>query len=133
MTHILITDDNSAYRATVIDILTMEGYDIFEASDGQQALAIIQREPVDLVLCDLNMPLLNGLDLLVWLRDQPRYRHIPFILLTGQADAALLKRGEELAVDAYMLKPVDIPALLLRIKQILARPPGDMTPGDEQG
>lgn len=119
MAHILITDDNSAYRASVIDVLELEDYTLTEAENGEQALAQINTIPLDLILCDLDMPVLNGLEVLRRVKENPKTAHIPFIIITGRTDKLTMTTAIELGASDYIHKPINVEVLLEKIKHVL--------------
>jgi two-component system response regulator MprA len=118
---ILVVDDDDAVRHGLNDILVTEGYEIVTASNGIQALAALRRQPCDLALLDINMPLLNGWGTIGELRRLNRW--LPIVIITALPDQVTLARksGVEL-----MEKPFDLPLLLRRIGALLT-PPHDTT------
>ncbi|MEQ8673179.1 MAG: response regulator [Aggregatilineales bacterium] len=119
MSHILITDDNSAYRTSIIDVLELEHYTLTEAENGEQALAQISANPPDLILCDIDMPIIDGLEVLRRVKANPKTSHIPFIMITGRKDKATMTTAIELGANDYIQKPMEIAVLLEKIKQVL--------------
>ena len=122
---ILVTDDNSDYRQIVIEILQLEEFDVIEAANGEKAVEKAITQKPELILCDVDMPLMDGFSVLEAVKSNPTTRHIPFFLVTGRADAASLQRGDELGADDYLLKPMNIDVLLMKIEQYL--PKGKLT------
>lgn len=119
MKKILVTDDNSDYRASVIELLQEEGYEVIGANDGAQALRLMVDERPQLVLCDIDMPTMNGLAVLQVAKGDVLLRKIPFIIVSGNTDEATINRIRELEADAYIQKPMDITELLALLKQYL--------------
>jgi DNA-binding response OmpR family regulator len=116
---ILVVDDDDAVRHGLNDILVTEGYEVITASNGIQALAALRRQPCDLALLDINMPLLNGWGTIGELRRLNRW--LPIVIITALPDQRTLAR--EAGVE-LMEKPLDIPLLLRRIGALL-NPPHD--------
>ena len=116
---ILVVDDEKHTREALSQILIEDGYDVISAPDGYQALDVIGRDLPDLILADLKMPGMNGIELLSRIRVKG-YK-IPFVLMTayGTIETAVdaLKKGAE----DYLTKPVDMEALQIQIKKILSR------------
>jgi two-component system NtrC family response regulator/two-component system response regulator HydG len=116
---ILVVDDEKNTREALAQILSEDGYDVIPASDGYQALDVIGRDLPDLILADLKMPGMSGIELLSQIRNKGY--NIPFVLMTayGTIDTAVeaLKKGAE----DYLTKPVDMEALQLQISKILSR------------
>ncbi|MEL7568232.1 MAG: response regulator [Dehalobacterium sp.] len=83
MAHILVIDDEPNIRLMLKMALTEEGHEISTAKTGQEGLKIIKDRQPDLILIDLNMPVLNGREFIVLMRSDIRFRHIPIFLLTG--------------------------------------------------
>jgi CheY-like chemotaxis protein len=125
MSVILVTDDNSEYRRSVMEILRLEGYDVIEAADGAEALEMTRLNGPDMILCDVDMPVMNGFEVLAALKTDPTLAQIPFLLVTGRADAASVAQGKQLGADDYMLKPMKIDLLLDKIQHYLNPPPQD--------
>lgn len=123
---ILVVDDDDAVRLALDGVLAMEGYEVVTASNGIQALAALRRQPCDLALLDMNMPLLNGWGTIGELRRLNRC--LPMIIITAQPDQRTLAResGVEL-----MEKPLDLPLLLRRIDALLhpTHDDSDASPG----
>ena len=120
MSRILITDDNSDYRQSVIEVLRLEGYEVMEAADGAQAVDFIRAHVPDLILCDLDMPKMNGFQVLETIKADPALQEIPFFLVTGHDEPDTIARGKQLGADDYMVKPMNIDLLLSKIDHFLA-------------
>ena len=116
---ILVTDDNSDYRQTILEFLEFEGFALLEAADGQTALELAKSRQPDLILCDVDMPGMDGFAVLTALKTAPTTANIPFVLVTGRADVASVKRGKELGATAYLVKPLNPTELLATIRQYL--------------
>lgn len=117
MSRILIVDDEQDILETLRLILEMEGYSVETASTGQQAIEKMSALVPDVVLSDVMMPVMNGLELLKRLQAHPQHRAIPVIITSaGSIDAEKL-RGS----CAFLKKPVDLDVLLRTIDRILRR------------
>lgn len=101
---VLVVDDSFTMRALEKSILELAGYAVLVAGDGEEALAVLGREEVDLVVSDINMPRRDGFELLRALRQSPKLRALPFILVTSRASDADRRRGLELGASAYVVK-----------------------------
>lgn len=119
-------------EADLLDDLACElreaGYSVLEASDGATALALIEASltgsgsssaAIDLVVCDVQLPGLSGLDLLRSLREQPDKSLPPFVLATAYGDAVMRAEADALGVSALIVKPVDYDDLLTLISELL--------------
>lgn len=121
MATILLVDDSPVIRSVVKIYLQGGAHAFLEASDGQRALAVLKLVPVDLVVVDINMPLMNGLVFLEKLRafEDPAVRTLPVILLTGDKDPELAERAAGARADAFLKKPVNEAALKAAVGRLL--------------
>jgi two-component system chemotaxis response regulator CheY len=119
--NVLVVDDMAAIRRMVRQMLLHLGVqgDIKEAEDGQEAWEALQQRPFDLVVCDINMPRMNGLDLLRQLRATAQYQTTPFLMISGEVSEDIIAASAESEVDGYLLKPFKIDALERRLRTIL--------------
>ena len=103
---ILVVDDSATTRSLVASYLTdTEGVEIIEAASGFEALRVLPARRVDLIVTDINMPDINGLELISFVRASPNYRKIPVIIITTENSAEDRKRGLELGASDYLVKP----------------------------
>src|SRR5262249_1327657 len=116
---ILIVDDNPTNRDILAARLAMHGYDLSQAADGEEALAAAKTLIPDLVLLDVMMPKLNGIDACRLLKNDPTLPFIPVILVTAKADTQDVIAGLEAGADEYLTKPVDQAALVARVRSML--------------
>lgn len=109
---ILIADDSPTMRAMLVSTIEILGdYHIVEASSGFEALRLLPREKVDLILTDINMPDINGLELISYLRNNSNYRSIPVFIISTEGSLKDIEKGKLLGANEYLIKPFD-PALL---------------------
>ena len=113
-----MVDDEPMVRNLLHRLLTMEGYEVVEVEDGQAALDLVAREPLDLVLLDVMLPARDGLDILGDLR---RTSDVPVILLTARGDEGDRVIGLKLGADDYVVKPFSAAELSARIESVLRR------------
>lgn len=112
MKKVLCIEDEDVLREDVVDALTDAGYAVLESRDGVDGLRIIHTERPDLIICDIAMPRLNGLELLQRLRtDPPTGHHIPVILVSAHASRADIAAGFAAGAQGYLVKPVDFKEL----------------------
>ncbi len=116
---IMVVDDNADNRDLFCMVLEGAGYEVVGASDGAEALQIIKQAPPDLLLLDLMMPNLNGYQVTELMKGDPDLPFIPIIIVTAKHETQDKVKGLELGVDDYLIKPVNYPELLARVKSLL--------------
>ncbi|HEV8055725.1 MAG TPA: response regulator [Nocardioidaceae bacterium] len=116
---ILVVDDSPVIRSLISVNLELEGFEVETASDGQDCLDRVGDLSPDLVTLDVVMPRLDGFETARRLRADPQTAHLPVVMVTASAQAADLRRGEEIGVDAYITKPFE-PANLVSVIRGLA-------------
>ncbi len=121
MARILLIDDDARIRRRCAEVLRLEGFEVREAADGRAGLEAVRQDPVDLIVCDVTMPRLNGHATLEAVRSDPLTAGIPFVFLTGNGEMEDLRVGMNLGADDYLVKPVDPEQLLASIRARLAR------------
>ena len=117
MRKILVIEDDASMRELLGLHLTRAGYAATLAPDAIEGGHALLRAPFDAVLCDVEMPYLDGLELLAAVKAEPRLRHIPFILLTASLQA--LERPQATHAAACLLKPVHVDELLAAVSAVL--------------
>lgn len=120
---VLLVDDSVSVRKFVGQMLQRAGYTVVTATDGAEALARLDEVEVDLVLTDLEMPRVNGYELVRDLRRRPATREVPVVILTTRAGAKHASLARQLGVVHYVTKPVDELDLLRRLESVLAPSP----------
>ena len=118
---ILVVDDEPYLRDGIRLTLEAEGYRVLTASDGAEALAVLQSQPVDLILADIAMPRMNGYQLYERVRENQQWTTIPFIFLTARAMDSDVRYGKELGADDYLTKPVEPADMVAAIRGKLRR------------
>lgn len=109
---VLIVDDSSAMRAFVRAALEEDGsVDVVESTSGFEALRILPRESFDVVIVDVNMPDINGLELVSFLRKTPQHKNTPVIIISTEASSRDQERGIALGANAFLSKPFSADAL----------------------
>jgi CRP-like cAMP-binding protein/CheY-like chemotaxis protein len=102
---ILLIEDSDEMRESISEILKLANYTIVLAQNGKEGLEQAQKNPPALILCDINMPELDGFGVLRGLSNNPRTQGIPFIFVTGRSDKSDFRKGMDLGADDYLMKP----------------------------
>jgi two-component system, chemotaxis family, chemotaxis protein CheY len=126
--HILIVDDSVIIRQVVKKVIKQAGIateKIYEAADGLEALDIIKTEPIDLVLSDINMPRMDGLQMLMHLRQIESKENLPVIVISTEGSEETVREAMELGATGYVLKPFSPEKLVdqLRPLGLVSAPP----------
>lgn len=119
MIHILVVDDNDNIRKLMTTYLMRDGYHVFTASNGLEALDILDKEHIDLMISDIMMPKMDGYTLTNELRTS-NY-DIPILMVTAKESIEDKKKGFRLGTDDYMIKPIDFDEMLMRVAALLRR------------
>jgi len=116
---IISIDDSSTMRRMVAFTLKGAGYDVLEASDGAEALKVLKGRTVDLVISDINMPNMDGLELTRQLRSQPMFSRTPILLLTTESDPSKKAEGRAAGATGWIVKPFSQDQLLAIVGKVL--------------
>lgn len=116
---ILIVDDNETNRDILATRLATQGYELKQAADGEEALIAAREQQPDLILLDVMMPKLDGVEVCRRLKSDTSLPFTPIILVTAKADSKDVVAGLEAGADEYLTKPIDQMALLARVKSVL--------------
>jgi two-component system, chemotaxis family, chemotaxis protein CheY len=124
---ILIVDDSSMSRHQMRAALERHGFTVVAATEGSDALWKAKQQKFDLVLTDIHMPTMNGLELIIELRKLPGYRQVPVFVLTSDCSKERLEAGRRAGATAWLLKPADLTTLVEAVQQAIdsARTPAD--------
>ena len=117
---ILIVDDAASMRGLVAMTLKKSGYEVVEASDGKDALTKLSSVgKVDLIITDLNMPNMDGIELIKTLKADIKYKFIPVIMLTTESQEAKKEEGRKAGAKAWIVKPFKPDVLVSVVKKII--------------
>ena len=116
---ILTVDDATTMRRMVSFTLKAAGYEVFEACDGVEALRVLKSHPVDLVISDINMPNMDGLELTRRLRALPSFGRKPILLLTTESDPAKKAEGRAAGATGWIVKPFNQEQLLAVVAKVI--------------
>ncbi len=118
--NLLVVDDSATTRMLICLTLKKEGvYNITEVANGQEAVDKLGAESVDCVLTDINMPEMNGLDLISYIRSSHSEPKVPIVIITTQGEEASRDEGLSKGADAYLTKPISGPKLVTLVKELL--------------
>jgi two-component system chemotaxis response regulator CheY len=119
---VLIVDDSAVMRGFIRRVMALSGFEIgecLEASDGEEALARLRERPVDVILTDINMPNMNGEELLRRLEMDSRLRSVPTLVISTDATKARILKMISLGAQGYMTKPFSPEALREELERVL--------------
>jgi DNA-binding response OmpR family regulator len=116
---LLIVDDEDGVRSLVRITLDHEGYEIFEASEGEEALRLVRAHHPDLVLLDVMLPDISGIEICRIVKQDPATSSTTVVMLTAKAQSADLGEAEEAGADGYFTKPFSPIALVRKVEEIL--------------
>ncbi len=118
--NLLVVDDSATTRMLICLTLKKEGvYNITEVANGQEAVDKLGSESVDCVLTDINMPQMNGLDLIAYIRSSHSEPKVPIIIITTRGEEASRDEGLSKGANAYLTKPISGPKLVILVKELL--------------
>ena len=121
MAKILVIEDEQALREEILDVFHFEGYTVIGAQDGRIGAQRASEQLPDLIICDINMPNMNGYQVLEKLRQNPTTALIPFIFLTAKGERSFMRHGMELGADDYLSKPFTHAELLAAVRARLEK------------
>lgn len=119
---ILVVDDYPALVTIIRHKLIQKGYDVITAQNGKDALELVEIEYPDVVISDVEMPLMDGYELCSAIKTNPKLRSIPVILVTSRIEATSLMKGIEAGADNYLTKPYDDDTLFSKVSELLSNP-----------
>ncbi|AOW75770.1 Fis family transcriptional regulator [Colwellia sp. PAMC 20917] len=119
MTKILVVDDSNSIRDMVSFTLKSAGYETVEARDGQEGLSKAQGGAFDLVISDVNMPIMDGITLCEELRKLPPFKFTPILMLTTESSGDMKMRGKAAGATGWLVKPFNPEKLLATIKRVV--------------
>jgi two-component system chemotaxis response regulator CheY len=116
---IMIIDDSVSLRQVVAIALADAGYEVIEASDGQDAVEKLTGQKVHLMICDVNMPRMDGITFLKTIRQNSSYKFTPIIMLTTEAGEEKKKEGQAAGARAWVVKPFKPEQLLVAVSKLI--------------
>jgi len=120
MAEILVVDDSVSMRNMVMATLKSKGHQVADAADGKAALDRAKRGKFDVVITDLNMPVMDGIELVRNLRGLPAYRYTPLLLLTTESSMDKKSEGKKAGATGWLVKPFNPEKLLATVSRVLS-------------
>lgn len=117
--NILIVDDSASLRQVVNIALTAEGYDVIEAEDGEQALQLLDGRKIHLVICDVNMPVMDGITFVKKVKKMAKYKFLPIIMLTTESRESRKQEGQQAGAKAWVVKPFKPEQMLEAVSKLI--------------
>ncbi len=116
---VLVVDDSSTVRQQVATALKQAGFAIVEAADGQEGLATVDsNRDIAMVVCDVNMPNMNGLEMVEKVKSKPENKALPILMLTTEGQPSMIKRAKEAGASGWIVKPFDANQLVQTAKHL---------------
>lgn len=116
---VLVIDDSVTIRKVVGMALRKSNYEVAEAGDGVEALARLDAETIHLLICDVNMPNMDGITFIRKVREHPQHRTIPILMLTTESQEELKQQGIDAGARAWMVKPFQPDRLMQVVSKLL--------------
>ena len=117
---ILIVEDSATMRSLIASTIEeMRGFELFEARNGFEALKALPSQHFDMIITDLNMPVINGLEIIKFVKDHPAYKSIPLLVVTTRIGEEDRKKGLALGASGYVIKPFEPDDLKKVVRRIL--------------
>jgi two-component system chemotaxis response regulator CheY len=115
---IMVVDDSASIRQVVSIALKSAGYEVIEASDGKDALSKMTGQKIHLIVSDVNMPNMDGIALVKEVKQHPKYKFTPIMMLTTESGAGKKQEGKDAGAKAWLVKPFQPPALLSAVAKL---------------
>jgi two-component system chemotaxis response regulator CheY len=115
----LTVDDSKTIREMVSFTLKNDGFDVIEAEDGKHAISVLGGQDVSVIITDLNMPNMDGLELIRTLRADPKYKFTPILMLTTEGDATKKEQGKAAGATGWIVKPFQPEKLIQVVNKVI--------------
>ena len=116
--NILIVDDCSTTRKIIASYLKGAGYNTITAANGVEAIEKLVTTKVDFIITDLNMPQMDGIELLKWIRSNTTFKDLPLVILTTEQDDLIRAKGMSIGASAFLTKPITKELLINEVREI---------------
>jgi two-component system, chemotaxis family, chemotaxis protein CheY len=118
MKKVLVVDDSATVRQQVTMALQQAGFAVAEACDGIEGLEVLDKGGISMVICDVNMPRMSGLDMLEHMKDKPQRAGIPVVMLTTEGHPALVDRAKKAGAKGWIVKPFKADLMIAAVKKL---------------
>jgi two-component system chemotaxis response regulator CheY len=120
---VIVIDDSRTVRQQVAGVLTQAGYEVIEASDGVEGAETIDAtKDIAMVICDVNMPRMNGIDMLSILKKDPRHANLIVLMLTTEGQPGPIARAKQAGAKGWIVKPFETQLLLAAVRKLTGAP-----------
>jgi two-component system chemotaxis response regulator CheY len=119
MKKVLVVDDSSVVRMSLDMLLKENGYDVTTANDGTEGVTAAKNDNFDLIITDINMPNMNGFDLIKNVREMDNCKFLPILVLTTESDSEMLKKGKNYGATGWIVKPFTNESLLETVLKVI--------------
>ncbi|MCP4491859.1 MAG: response regulator [Gammaproteobacteria bacterium] len=116
---ILVVDDSSSVRIVVKAALTSAGYDVIEACDGKDGISKLSGQKIHLIISDVNMPNMNGIEMVKEIKQMQNYKFTPICMLTTESEQSKMAEGKAAGAKAWIVKPFQPPKLLDAVSKLV--------------
>ncbi len=116
---ILVVDDSSSVRIVIKTALMGAGYEVIEAADGKEGIARLTGQKVHLIISDVNMPNMDGIEMVKAIKQMPAYKFTPICMLTTESQQSKMAEGKAAGAKAWMVKPFQPPKLLDAVSKLI--------------
>lgn len=120
---VLVVEDNELNMRLFCDLLDAFGYEAFKCGDGDRAIEIAREKKPDLIIMDIQLPVVSGLDITRWLKDDPELAHIPVLAVTAFAMRADEQKVREAGCEGYLSKPIQMTSFLRAVEELIGGQP----------
>ncbi|MEM1432545.1 MAG: response regulator [Pseudomonadota bacterium] len=121
MAKILAVDDSPAIRKMVASVLKNAGHSLTSAEDGIEASRVANEDSFELIITDVHMPNMNGIELIETLRQRPGYQHTPMLVLTTESSMEMKQKGRAAGATGWIVKPFNPESLIAAVSKVLGR------------
>jgi len=116
---LVIVEDSDSIREAIVFALQRSGFEVKSAANGMEAVAILNGEKFDLVLTDYHMPLMNGLELIRWVREKEPYKRLPVLVLTTEGQRDVILQAKNAGATGWIHKPFELEKLIQTIRRMI--------------